>query len=101
MKASLAGDPEAAKALPDPAIVGELQADLGMSIMFITHNLGVVAQMCDEVAVIVRAPAAAEPKLAVTAMELPAARAEGRVLGEGVEAVDELVKVLSEEQKLY
>jgi electron transfer flavoprotein beta subunit len=44
---------------------------------------------------------AAEPKLAVTAMELPAPRAEGRVLGEGVEAVDELVKVLSEEQKLY
>ena len=37
----------------------------------------------------------------MTAMELPAARAEGRVLGEGVEAVDELVKVLSEEQKLY
>jgi peptide/nickel transport system ATP-binding protein len=29
----------------------ELQADIGMSIMFITHNLGVVAQMCDEVAV--------------------------------------------------
>jgi peptide/nickel transport system ATP-binding protein len=29
----------------------ELQAEIGMSIMFVTHNLGVVAQMCDEVAV--------------------------------------------------
>jgi peptide/nickel transport system ATP-binding protein len=28
-----------------------LQAEIGMSIMFVTHNLGVVAQMCDEVAV--------------------------------------------------
>jgi peptide/nickel transport system ATP-binding protein len=28
-----------------------LQAEYGTSIMFITHNLGVVAQMCDEVAV--------------------------------------------------
>jgi peptide/nickel transport system ATP-binding protein len=32
-------------------LMRELQADIGMSIMFITHNLGVVAQMCDEVAV--------------------------------------------------
>jgi peptide/nickel transport system ATP-binding protein len=32
-------------------LMRELQADLGMSIMFITHNLGVVAQMCDSVAV--------------------------------------------------
>jgi peptide/nickel transport system ATP-binding protein len=32
-------------------LMRELQDDLGMSIMFITHNLGVVAQMCDEVAV--------------------------------------------------
>jgi len=32
-------------------LMRELQADLGMSIMFITHNLGVIAQMCDEVAV--------------------------------------------------
>jgi len=29
----------------------ELQAETGMTIMFITHDLGVVAQMCDEVAV--------------------------------------------------
>jgi peptide/nickel transport system ATP-binding protein len=29
----------------------ELQQEIGMSIMFVTHNLGVVAQMCDEVAV--------------------------------------------------
>ena len=32
-------------------LMRELQADIGMSIMFITHNLGVVAQICDEVAV--------------------------------------------------
>jgi peptide/nickel transport system ATP-binding protein len=32
-------------------LMRELQVDLGMSIMFITHNLGVVAQMCDEVTV--------------------------------------------------
>jgi oligopeptide/dipeptide ABC transporter ATP-binding protein len=28
-----------------------LQADLGMAIMYITHNLGVIAEMCEEVAV--------------------------------------------------
>ena len=32
-------------------LMRELQAEIGMSIMFITHNMGVVAQMCDEVAV--------------------------------------------------
>jgi peptide/nickel transport system ATP-binding protein len=32
-------------------LMRELQAEIGMSIMFVTHNLGVVAQMCDEVAV--------------------------------------------------
>ena len=32
-------------------LMRELQADLGMSIMFITHNLGVIAQMADEVVV--------------------------------------------------
>ncbi|HEX4216363.1 MAG TPA: ABC transporter ATP-binding protein [Candidatus Dormibacteraeota bacterium] len=32
-------------------LMRDLQADFGMSIMFITHNMGVVAQMCDEVAV--------------------------------------------------
>jgi peptide/nickel transport system ATP-binding protein len=32
-------------------LMRELQGDIGMSIMFITHNLGVIAQMCDEVAV--------------------------------------------------
>lgn len=32
-------------------LMRDLQNEIGMSIMFITHNLGVVAQMCDEVAV--------------------------------------------------
>jgi oligopeptide/dipeptide ABC transporter ATP-binding protein len=32
-------------------LMRELQADLGMAIMYITHNLGVVAEMADEVAV--------------------------------------------------
>lgn len=32
-------------------LMRDLQAEIGMSIMFITHNMGVVAQMCDEVAV--------------------------------------------------
>ena len=32
-------------------LMRELQNELGMTIVFITHNLGVVAQMCDYVAV--------------------------------------------------
>jgi len=32
-------------------LMRDLQSDIGTSIMFITHNMGVVAQMCDEVAV--------------------------------------------------
>ncbi len=32
-------------------LMRELQAQMGMTIVFITHNLGVVAQMCDQVAV--------------------------------------------------
>ncbi len=32
-------------------LMRELQAQMGMTIIFITHNLGVVAQMCDNVAV--------------------------------------------------
>ncbi|HEU5316675.1 MAG TPA: ABC transporter ATP-binding protein [Chloroflexota bacterium] len=32
-------------------VMRELQSDFGMSILFITHNLGVIAQMADEVAV--------------------------------------------------
>jgi peptide/nickel transport system ATP-binding protein len=32
-------------------LVRDLQNEIGTSIMFITHNMGVVAQMCDEVAV--------------------------------------------------
>lgn len=32
-------------------LMRELQSDIGTSIMFITHNMGVVAQMCDQVAV--------------------------------------------------
>ena len=32
-------------------LIRDLQAELGMTTIFITHNLGVVAQMCDNVAV--------------------------------------------------
>jgi peptide/nickel transport system ATP-binding protein len=32
-------------------LVNELQADLGMAVLFITHDLGVVAETCDRVAV--------------------------------------------------
>lgn len=32
-------------------LMGELQRDYGMAIMLITHDMGVVAEMCDEVAV--------------------------------------------------
>ena len=32
-------------------LMNELQAEFGLSILFITHDLGVVAEMCDEVAV--------------------------------------------------
>jgi peptide/nickel transport system ATP-binding protein len=32
-------------------LMRDLQAQMGMTIMYITHNLGVVAQMCDQVAV--------------------------------------------------
>ena len=32
-------------------LMRELQAEFGMSIMFITHSMGVVAQLCDEVVV--------------------------------------------------
>jgi peptide/nickel transport system ATP-binding protein len=32
-------------------LMRDLQSEFGTSIMFITHNMGVVAQMCDEVAV--------------------------------------------------
>ena len=32
-------------------LIRELQSEIGMSIMYVTHNLGVVAQTCDEVAV--------------------------------------------------
>jgi oligopeptide/dipeptide ABC transporter ATP-binding protein len=33
------------------ALMRQLQSDLGMSILFITHNLGVIAQMADQVVV--------------------------------------------------
>ncbi|SDT47007.1 ABC transporter ATP-binding protein [Microlunatus soli] len=33
------------------ALMRKLKAEIGMSIMFITHNMGVVAQLCDEVIV--------------------------------------------------
>src|SRR5213078_3414211 len=32
-------------------LMRDLQSQIGTSIMFVTHNMGVVAQMCDEVAV--------------------------------------------------
>jgi peptide/nickel transport system ATP-binding protein len=32
-------------------LIRELQAEIGMSVVYITHNLGVVAQLCDRVAV--------------------------------------------------
>ena len=32
-------------------LMRDLQAEMGMAIMYITHNLGVVAEMCDEVVV--------------------------------------------------
>jgi peptide/nickel transport system ATP-binding protein len=32
-------------------LLKQLQADLGMSMIFVTHDLGVVADICDEVAV--------------------------------------------------
>ncbi len=32
-------------------LIDDLQADLGMSVLFITHDLGVVAETCDRVAV--------------------------------------------------
>ncbi len=33
------------------SLIRSLQAETGMSVMYITHNMGVIAQMCDEVAV--------------------------------------------------
>jgi electron transfer flavoprotein beta subunit len=41
-----------------------------------------------------------EPNVEVVALELPAARAAGRVVGQGVDAVPELVRLLHEEAKL-
>lgn len=41
-----------------------------------------------------------EPALEVVSLELPAPRAPGRIVGQGVEAVPELVRVLHEEAKL-
>jgi oligopeptide/dipeptide ABC transporter ATP-binding protein len=32
-------------------LLRELQADLGMAVVFVTHDLGIVAEMCDDVAV--------------------------------------------------
>ncbi|WP_440990573.1 ABC transporter ATP-binding protein [Haloarchaeobius baliensis] len=32
-------------------LINELQADIGMSVLFITHDLGVIAETCDRVAV--------------------------------------------------
>ncbi len=36
---------------PDPGAAGQLKAELGLTVLFITHNLGIVAQTADRVAV--------------------------------------------------
>ena len=41
-----------------------------------------------------------EPNLELVSLALPAARASGRVVGQGVAAVPELVRLLREEAKL-
>jgi electron transfer flavoprotein beta subunit len=41
-----------------------------------------------------------EPNLDVVALELPPARAAGRIVGQGAEAVPELVRILREQEKL-
>ena len=48
-----------------------------------------------------RAAEAVEPGVKVIRMELPPARAEGRIVGEGAEAVPALIQALSDEQKLF
>ena len=48
-----------------------------------------------------RAAEAAEPRVRIVKMELPPARAEGRIVGEGAEAVPALIQALSDEQKLF
>lgn len=45
-------------------------------------------------------PTAAESQLGVTSLELPPPRPEGRIVGEGTEAVAELVRLLREEAKV-
>jgi electron transfer flavoprotein beta subunit len=42
----------------------------------------------------------APPVLETLSLALPAARAPGRIIGQGVEAVPELVRVLREEAKV-
>jgi electron transfer flavoprotein beta subunit len=41
-----------------------------------------------------------EPSLEVVSLQLPPPRAAGRIVGQGVEGVAELIKVLREEAKL-
>lgn len=48
-----------------------------------------------------RAGKAAEPRLTTLAMALPPPRPEGRIVGEGPEAVPALIDALSDEQKLF
>jgi electron transfer flavoprotein beta subunit len=48
---------------------------------------------------LVAAPAA-EARLEVVKMEMPPERAPGRIVGQGVEAVPELVRLLREEAKV-
>lgn len=47
-----------------------------------------------------QAPQLGEPRLTLTSLQLPPERAEGRIVGEGAEAVPELVRLLREEAKV-
>jgi electron transfer flavoprotein beta subunit len=45
-------------------------------------------------------PSAAEAKIQVVKLDLPAGRSGGKIVGEGAEAVPELVRLLVEEAKV-
>ncbi len=49
----------------------------------------------------IREAGAPEPRVRIVSMTPPPERQPGRILGEGVAAVPELVRVLSEEQQLF
>jgi electron transfer flavoprotein beta subunit len=48
-----------------------------------------------------RAAEAGEPKIRILSMTPPPPRQEGRIIGEGADAVPALVQALSDEQKLF